>query len=88
MSCKLDRVTTYPLAIAAKDYQEFGVERIIKHAGDVKRPSSLDFLVRWTGCDESEDLWLPWNELRTNVKLHDHLKDKGLTSLLKRVKVI
>ena len=60
----------------------------MKHAGDIKRPSSLDFLVRWTGYDESEDLWLPWNELRTNVKLHDYLKDKGLTSLFKRVKVI
>jgi hypothetical protein len=77
-----------PLAIAAKDYQEFGVERIIKHAGDIRRPSSLDFLVRWTGYDESEDLWLPWKELRTNVKLHDYLRDKGLTPLLKRANVI
>ena len=61
-----------PLEIAAKDYEEDEVEKIIRHTGDPKRKSSLDFLVRWLGYDESEDLWLPWSALRNNVALHTY----------------
>ena len=71
-----------PQDIAAKDYQEFRVERVLKHSGDARRKSSLDFLVRWQGYDETEDLWLPWKELRDNIKLHDYLRSAGLQRLL------
>ena len=77
-----------PQTIAAKDYQEFGVDRIIKHAWNIKNPTSLDFLVRWVGYDESEDLWLPWSELRNNTKLHDYLREKGLLTLTRKIKLL
>ena len=71
-----------PLAIAAKDYEEDEVESIIRHTGDPKRKSSMDFLVRWQGYDESEDLWLPWSALRTNVALHTYLRANNLEKLI------
>ena len=74
-----------PQDIAAKDYQEFRVERVLKHSGDARRKSSMDFLVRWQGYDETEDLWLPWKELRDNIKLHDHLRSAGLQRLLPKL---
>ena len=71
-----------PLAIAAKDYEEDEVERILDHKGDPKRKSSLDFLVRWLGYDETEDLWLPWSSLRTNAVLHQYLRDNNMGKLI------
>ena len=50
---------TDPLAIAAKDYEEFEIEFVISHSGNTKRKSDMDFQVRWLGYDESEDSWLP-----------------------------
>ena len=71
-----------PTAIAAKDYEEDEVESILAHQGDPRRKGSLDFLVRWTGFDESEDLWLPWSSLRDNVKLHQYLRVNGMAKLI------
>ena len=60
-----DPKRTDPLAIiAAKDYEEFEIESIISHSGNPKRKSDMEFQVRWLGYDESEDLWLPWSEVR------------------------
>jgi hypothetical protein len=77
-----DPVRVDPLAIAAKDYGEFEVESIISHSGDPKRKSSMDFLVRWSGYDDSEDLWLPWSELRLNPALHKYLRAHGMEKLV------
>ena len=72
-----------PLAIAAKDNEEDEVESIIRHhTGNPKRKTSMDFLVRWKGYDESEDLWLPWSELRTNNALHTYLRQNGMEKLI------
>ena len=76
-----------PTAIAAKDYEEDEVECILSHYGDPKRKTSMDFLVRWTGFDESQDLWLPWSALHSNVKLHQYLRDNGMVKLIPKNKV-
>ena len=68
--------------IAAKDTEEDEVEIILDHVGDPKRKSSMDFLVRWTGYDSSEDLWLPWSALRNNVALHTYLRNNGMERLI------
>ena len=77
-----DPIHVDPLAIAAKDYEEDEVELILEHKGDPKRKSSLDFLVRWLGYDETEDLWLPWSALRTNAVLHQYLRDNNMHKLI------
>jgi hypothetical protein len=71
---RYDPTRVNPVDIANRDYQLFNVARIIAHAGDPTRKSSLDFLVRWEGYDAANDLWLPWKELRDNVKLHDYCR--------------
>jgi hypothetical protein len=71
-----------PLAIAAKDYEEEPVEAILAHNGNPKRKTSMDFLVRWLGYDESEDLWLPWSALHNNVALHKYLKANNMEKLI------
>ena len=71
-----------PLAIAAKDYEEDEVEAILEHRGNPKRKSDMDFLVRWLGFDETEDLWLPWSSLRNNTVLHQYLRDNNMEKLI------
>ena len=73
---------TDPAKIAQSDTLEFEVERILGHEGDIKRRSTLDFLVRWAGYSEEHDLWLPWSELRDNEALHSYLREKGLDKLI------
>jgi hypothetical protein len=34
----------------------------------------MDFAVRWLGFDESEDLWLPYKEVKHSAALQDYLK--------------
>ena len=64
--------------IAQRDTGDFVVDRILKHVGNTKRVSDLDFLVRWQGQPESQDLWLPWRSLRNNTSLHSYLRNNGL----------
>jgi hypothetical protein len=69
---------TSPKAVACKDEGGWLVEAILDHAGDVSKKSSLDFLVKWSGLDDSYNRWLPWKELRRNPILHRYLSSRGL----------
>ena len=53
-----DRMLPAPVAI--DDETEYIVNRIVRHQG---RPRRYQYLVRWAGYDESEDMWLPESEL-------------------------
>ena len=77
-----DPKRTDPLAIAARDNEEFEIDFIVSHSGDPKRKSDMDFLVRWLGYDESEDLWLPWSQVRNVPALHTYLRENGMTKLI------
>ena len=71
-----------PDNIARAEAQEYQVERIVTHQGDPTRKSSLDFMVKWVGYDDAENLWLPWSELRNNPILHEYLRNKGMSNLV------
>ena len=75
-------VNTDPAKIALADRFESVVEKILRHEGDVKRKSSLDFLVRWKDESPESDLWLPWKELRDNAVLHEYLREHNLGKLI------
>ena len=77
-----DPKRTDPLAIAARDNEEFEIDFIVSHSGNPKRKSDMDFLVRWLGYDASEDLWLPWSQVRNVPALHTYLRENGMTKLI------
>jgi transposase InsO family protein len=74
-----DPIRDNPSEIAQKDHDEEQVEKVVDHT-NVKLKSKMDFRVRWTGYNDSHDLWLPWNQLRDNPKLHKYLFDNGMES--------
>jgi hypothetical protein len=71
-----------PRVIAGKDYQLFDVDHIVKHKGNVKSPSTLQFLVHWKGYEHSEDSWEPWKNMRLNAHVHNYLRNKKLEHLI------
>ena len=77
-----DPLAVDPRLIAYRDQEVTAIDRIIRHAGDCKKKTEMDFLVRWEGLDESKDLWLPWKELRNNSKLHEYLQQNNMARLI------
>jgi hypothetical protein len=73
---------TDPADIANRDDGFENVETVLKHKGDLNDKKNLEFLVKWEGCPESENSWLPWKELRSNEALHNYLRRKNLTKYI------
>ena len=65
-----------PLDVARKDYHStFIIEKILEHKGGPRlTKSKWDFKVRWLGYDETDDLWIPYSEVRDNALFHDYVR--------------
>ena len=66
-------------ALEGGDESEYVVEKIVRHCGDWNQRTKMHFLVRWEGYSSADDLWLPWKELKGNIKLHVYMRNKGLS---------
>ena len=69
---------TDPVDIARRDYLEFFMESIVKFKGSFDKLSSLQFLVKWLGYDETHNTWEPWKNLRKAAVLHKFLIEEKL----------
>ena len=76
-----DQTETDPEDIARKEAQEFLVESILQHRGGPKR-STLEFLVKWTGYDDTYNSWQSWADVRDNSTLNRYLYDNKLRTHL------
>jgi hypothetical protein len=79
-----DRNETDPVDIARKEAQEFVVDQVLQHRGDPKKRSTLEFLIKWEGYDESNNSWEPWANVKDNIKLNNYLYTHKLKMLLTR----
>jgi hypothetical protein len=68
-----DQHALQPLEVATRDRGEFIIDRIIDHSGTQGRKYSMDFLVRWLGFDEAEDLWLRYSDVNQTSALQEYL---------------
>ena len=67
-----------PADTARRDYMEFVVEKILDHAGDTKKSTTMSFHVKWLNYDDSHNTWEPWKSLRLCEALHDYLRDNKM----------
>lgn len=77
-----DPLYTDPRHVAMADNQEFEIDCILAHRGNLNLKSTLEFKVRWLGYNETADTWEPWKELRKTEQLHVYLRSKGLDRLI------
>jgi hypothetical protein len=78
-----------PLDIARRDYLEFFVEKVLDMRGDPRRVTTLEFLVKWLGYDDTHNTWEPYKEVRDVDKLHDYLRTNNLPKIIpKKFRVI
>ena len=61
---------------------EYFVEKILAHRGDIGRLKTLTFHVKWRGYDESFNSWEPWKNLRETEQLHRYLIANGMQRLI------
>jgi hypothetical protein len=61
------------LDIARREYLEFFVEKILDMTGDLKKVSTLSFLVKWLGYDDTYNTWEPWKNVRITDKVYVYL---------------
>jgi transposase InsO family protein len=73
---------TDPLNIAIKDQQEHVIEAILDHSGEKQNKTEMDFLVRWKGESDENNLWMPWKDVRRNPILHQYLRDNKMKSII------
>ena len=67
-----------PEAVSIRDQGEFVVESIVDSLINDMPKTQWQFIVRWTGYDESYDEWLDWNSLKNVEALHKYLRQNKL----------
>ena len=71
-----------PRETALKEKQMYLVEAIREHRGNIRKVTTLEFLVKWQGYKEADNSWEPWKNLRNNAKLHEYLRSQGMEKLI------
>ena len=68
-----------PRKIAMCDEQFYEIERVLAHKGQFNKKDTLVFKVKWIGYDDEKDNTCePWKNLRTNIRLHEYLRNNKL----------
>lgn len=77
---KYNYATEHPRLIANKNNQVFDIKTITAHRGNINKNSTLEFYVQYEIDDSWE--WNNWKNLRSNIKLHEYLKNNNLQRLI------
>jgi hypothetical protein len=72
------------------DSEEFEVDKIVRHEGDIKNLKNMRFLVKWKGYDSDEDTLEPIKNLIDNTHFRKYVNDnkKELKKLKEMIDLI
>jgi len=71
-----------PIDIARRDYLEFFVQDVLEMKGDPSRVTTLHFLIKWLGYDDTYNTWEPWKNVRDVERLHQYLREHNLSKIV------
>ena len=74
-----------PQDVAGHDDDEFLVDAILEHRGNLSKKTTLEFKVRWLGYSPDDDTWVPWKNVMHVDKLHDYLRSRNQAKLIPKV---
>jgi transposase InsO family protein len=77
-----DPLQTDPLDIARRDYLEFFIEKVLDMTGDPNKVTTLKFLIKWLGYDDTHNSWEPYKEVRDVEVLHTYLRTNNLSKII------
>jgi hypothetical protein len=67
---------------ALLDREEFIVHSVVKHRGNPRKPSSLEFLIRWENYSPEYDTWEPWMEMKKISVVHEYLFNNNMVHII------
>jgi hypothetical protein len=73
-----------PTEVAARNVEEFFIDKIVDHSGNVRRRSEMSFGVRWKGYTPDDDTWQPMKTVRETQAFVDYCTEKKLSSLISK----
>jgi hypothetical protein len=75
-----------PRVVARNSVDEFDVHSIVDIRGQRHKnkwmKSKVEFLVKWTGYDDTHNTWEPYSGVRNTAQLHKYLREHKLLYLL------
>ena len=71
-----------PMNVARRDYMEYFVDKILRHRGNPKKSSSMEFEVSWLNYPPDSNTWEPYKNLRQCGPLHVYLAENNLAKLI------
>jgi len=72
-----DKNKVDPVKLAFKQNDEYIVDAIISHEGNLTKLDEVKFRVRWKDFTALDDTMEPWSNLKQNSKLHEYLIQIG-----------
>ena len=74
-----------PREVANHDSQHYDIDCVLQHKGSAKRPSKMEFLVRWMPIgNKTDETWEPWSGLRDTIQLHNYLRENKIARIIPR----
>ena len=74
-----------PRQVANRDSQHYDIYFVLQHRGSAKRPSNMEFLIRWMPLNEvAHKTWEPWTGVRDTIALHQYLREHDMAQIIPR----
>ena len=78
----VDATLTAPLDVARRESTEYFIDKILRHRGNLKKKTEIEFLVSWLGYAQEHNSWEPHKALRNSEQLHAYLTEHKLRYLI------